>query len=43
MVAQSSARRRCGDAELAEPSPMRVIAASNFSRSSALSIAFFGR
>ena len=37
----SACSRLCAMPERAEPSPMRVIAALNFSRSSALSIAFF--
>ena len=37
----SACSRLCAMPERAEPSPMRVIAALNFSRSSALSMAFF--
>ncbi len=37
----SACSRSCAIPERAEASPMRVIAALNFSRSSALSIAFF--
>ena len=40
---RSACSRLCAMPERAEPRPMRVIAALNFSRSSALSIAFFGR
>ncbi len=39
--ASSACSSECAIPERAEPRPMRVIAALNFSRSSALSIAFF--